>query len=157
MLAAIWVERSVAARASATAPVLGGLQVGGVHQFAPNWVAGIEGQYSWLPGSASHARVGPFDLTRDRNALGSLTGRLGYAAGPTLLYVKGGYAYQDTTYGVRSVAGPAAFTLDGGKKNGYTIGGGLEYLVSPNWSTSSNINTTASGARICAASHPRAS
>lgn len=67
--------------------------------------------------------------------MGSLTGRLGYAAGPTLLYVKGGYAYQDTTYGVRSVAGPAAFTLDGGKKNGYTIGGGLEYLVSPNWST----------------------
>src|SRR6202045_2926712 len=27
---------------------LGGVQVGGDYQFAPNWVAGIEGQYSWL-------------------------------------------------------------------------------------------------------------
>ena len=27
---------------------LGGLQVGADYQFAPNWVLGIEGQYSWL-------------------------------------------------------------------------------------------------------------
>src|SRR5450631_1090800 len=27
---------------------LGGLQAGADYQFAPNWVAGIEGQYSWL-------------------------------------------------------------------------------------------------------------
>src|SRR5665647_858600 len=27
---------------------LGGLQGGADYQFAPNWVAGLEGQYSWL-------------------------------------------------------------------------------------------------------------
>ena len=27
---------------------LGGLQAGADYQFAPNWVAGVEGQYSWL-------------------------------------------------------------------------------------------------------------
>ena len=27
---------------------LGGVQVGADYQFAPNWVLGIEGQYSWL-------------------------------------------------------------------------------------------------------------
>ena len=30
---------------------LGGFQVGADFQFAPNWVAGIEGQYSWLSGN----------------------------------------------------------------------------------------------------------
>jgi outer membrane immunogenic protein len=112
----------------------GGLQVGADYQLAPNWVVGIEGQYSWLSGSAQTARFSTFNLTRDRNALGSITGRLGYASGPTLLYVKGGYAYQDTTYGVASLAGPLGFTLNG-NKSGYTIGAGLEYLFTPNWST----------------------
>jgi len=112
----------------------GGLQVGGDYQLAPNWVVGIEGQYSWLSGSAQTARFSTFNLTRDRNALGSITGRLGYASGPTLLYVKGGYAYQDTTYGVASLAGPLGFTLNG-NKSGYTIGAGLEYLFTSNWST----------------------
>src|SRR3977135_1358917 len=27
---------------------LGGVQVGADYQFAPNWVLGVEGQYSWL-------------------------------------------------------------------------------------------------------------
>lgn len=110
----------------------GGLQVGADYQFASNWVVGIEGQYSWLAGSAQTARFSTFDLTRDRKALGSITGRLGYASGPALLYVKGGYAYQDTTYGI---AGPIGFTLNGNKKSGYTVGAGLEYLFTPNWST----------------------
>lgn len=114
---------------------VGGLQAGGDYQFAPNWVVGVEGQYSWLAGSARTARFSTFDLTRDRKALGSITGRLGYASGPALLYVKGGYAYQDTTYGITSFAGPVGFALNGNKKSGYTIGAGLEYLVTPNWST----------------------
>jgi|SRR5690348_8264215 len=114
---------------------LGGLQVGGDYQLAPNWVVGIEGQYSWLAGGAQTARFGIFNLTRDRHALGSITGRLGYASGPALLYVKGGYAYQDTTYAVTSLARSAGFTLNGNKESGYTIGAGLEYLVTPNWST----------------------
>lgn len=114
---------------------LGGLQVGGDYQFAPNWVAGIEGQYSWLPGSGNTAHLGAFNLTRDRDALGSITGRLGYTWGPSLLYVKGGWAYQDTSYEVRSLGVPVGFALNGNKKSGYTIGGGLEYLFAPNWST----------------------
>ena len=37
---------------------LGGLQVGADYQFAPNWVVGIEGQYSWL-GSNSNGVIFP--------------------------------------------------------------------------------------------------
>ena len=113
----------------------GGLQVGGDYQFAPNWVVGIEGQYSWLGGNSHTAHFSTFNLARDRKALGSITGRLGYAFGPTLLYVKGGYAYQDTTYGVASLSEPVGVSFNGNKKSGYTVGAGLEYLFAPNWST----------------------
>src|SRR6478609_2110277 len=30
---------------------LGGVQVGADYQFAPNWVVGVEGQFSWLGGN----------------------------------------------------------------------------------------------------------
>lgn len=88
----------------------------------------------WLSGDARTAHFGTFDLTRDRKALGSVTGRLGYTRGPSLLYVKGGYAYQDTSFGVASIGVPTSVALSGNKKNGYTVGGGLEYLFTPNWS-----------------------
>lgn len=113
----------------------GGAQLGYDYQFAPNWVVGLEGQYSWLAGGEKTAQFGTFGLTRDRNGLGSVTGRLGYASGPGLLYVKGGYAYQDTKFGVRSLAWPGSVTFDGNKKNGYTVGAGVEYQLTPNWST----------------------
>ncbi|WP_065754433.1 outer membrane protein [Bradyrhizobium paxllaeri] len=109
----------------------GGLQVGGDYQLAPNWIVGVEGQYSWLSGGAQAARFSTVNLRQDRNALGSITGRIGYVSGPTLLYVKGGWAYQDTTYGV---ARPNSFTLDN-KNGGYTIGTGFEYLFASNWSS----------------------
>jgi outer membrane immunogenic protein len=112
-----------------------GLQLGADYQFSPNWVLGIEGQYTWLAGKNSVARVNAFDLTRDRKAIGSITGRLGYTWGRGLLYFKGGYAYQDTSYGASTLGAPVAYVLDGNKKNGYTVGAGLEYLWTQNWSS----------------------
>ncbi|HEY2211682.1 MAG TPA: outer membrane beta-barrel protein, partial [Bradyrhizobium sp.] len=67
--------------------------------------------------------------------LGSATGRVGYTWGPALLYAKGGYAWRDNNNIGVSVAGvPAAFTTDGTRKDGYTVGAGLEYMFAPNWS-----------------------
>ncbi len=87
---------------------MGGGQIGVDFQFAPNWVFGIEGQYSVVDNS--------FAL----GDLASATLRLGYNWGPTLLYAKGGYGYADGR--------------NFGSRDGYTIGGGLEYLFAPNWS-----------------------
>ena len=62
-------------------------------------------------------------------------GRVGYTWGPALLYAKGGYAWRDGNNLGVSVAGvPAAFTTNGSHKDGYTVGGGLEYMFAPNWS-----------------------
>lgn len=95
---------------------MGGGQIGYDTQFAPNWVFGIEANYSFLDTNSAIANRG----------LGSVTGRLGYTWGPSLLYVKGGYAWADSRF-------TNGFAGDGGR-DGYTVGGGLEYLFSQNWS-----------------------
>jgi outer membrane immunogenic protein len=95
---------------------MGGGQIGYDTQFAPNWVFGLEANYSFLDTSGFFANRG----------LGSVTGRLGYTWGPALLYVKGGYAWADSRF-------TNGFSGDGGR-DGYTVGGGLEYLFTQNWS-----------------------
>jgi len=117
---------------------LGGLQGGADYQFAPNWVIGIEGQYSWLGSnnnSVAFTGAGAgYVYTHDQRGLGSVTGRLGYTWGPALLYVKGGYAYSDYTESLALNGVPQAFTLNGGHHDGYTVGAGLEYMFAQNWS-----------------------
>jgi outer membrane immunogenic protein len=115
---------------------LGGVQGGADYQFANNWVVGIEAQYSWLAnGNTSVAFPGGSVVTGNDRGLGSVTGRLGYAWGPTLLYAKGGYAFRDNSLGVTDAAGtPLAFATTGNHDDGYTVGAGLEYMFAPNWS-----------------------
>lgn len=103
--------------ASSDGRFIGGGQVGVDYQFGPNWVMGIEANYSAMANN---------DFTTFGNrALGSVTGRLGYTWGQTMLYAKGGYAWADTrrTFG---------FANEG--RDGYTIGGGIEHMFAPNWS-----------------------
>lgn len=95
---------------------MGGVQIGYDNQFAPNWVLGLEANYSFLDTGSDFANRG----------LGSVTGRLGYTWGQALLYVKGGYGWADSRFS-------NGFAGDGGR-DGYTVGGGLEYLFTPNWS-----------------------
>jgi len=115
---------------------LGGVQGGFDYQFASNWVVGAEAQYSWLANSnTALAFPGGTLVTARNDQLGSVTGRLGYTFGPALLYGKGGYAWRDASnIGVTVGGAPAAFTTDGNRKDGYTVGAGLEYMFAPNWS-----------------------
>ncbi len=92
---------------------LGGVQGGADYQFAPNWVAGVEAQYSWTSSNNnSLAFPGGFVASSNSDQLGSVTGRLGYTFGPTLLYAKGGYAWKNNdNLGVTTAGGaPVAFT-----------------------------------------------
>jgi|SRR5665213_1835018 len=116
---------------------MGGVQGGFDYQFAPNWVIGAEAQYDWLSNNSNGgvAFSGGSTATANTSQLGSATGRLGYTWGPTLLYAKGGYAWRNNdNINVMSGGFPAAFTTGGDRKDGYTVGAGLEYMFAPNWS-----------------------
>jgi outer membrane immunogenic protein len=116
---------------------MGGVQGGADYQFATNWVIGVEAQYDWMTSNNNGGVVFPAGsvATANTDQIGSVTGRLGYTWGPTLLYAKGGYAWRNNDNIGVSVAGlPAAFTTSGDHNNGYTVGAGLEYMFAPNWS-----------------------
>lgn len=112
---------------------LGGVQGGADWQFAPNWVLGAQGEYSWLSGNIGAVFPG-FIYTNNQRGLGSFTGRFGYTWGPGLIYVKGGYAFSDNNETVTVAGAPVAFATSGDHSNGYTVGAGLEYMFAPNWS-----------------------
>lgn len=117
---------------------LGGVQVGADYQFNPNWVLGIEGQYLWTDRktTAVDSLPGVFTISDRNSNRGSVTGRLRYTWGPALLYAKGGVAFRegnhvnvyDTLTGL-----PVAFSSSR-DNTGWTVGGGLEYLLTRNWS-----------------------
>jgi outer membrane immunogenic protein len=117
---------------------MGGVEGGFDYQFAPNFVAGVEAQYSWMDRNTTNFGFpgGNVITATGADQLGSVTGRIGYTWGPALLYAKGGYAWRDGGgVGVTNAAGtPAAFTADGNRKDGYTVGAGLEYMFAPSWS-----------------------
>jgi outer membrane immunogenic protein len=116
---------------------MGGVQGGFDYQFAPNWVIGAEAQYDWLANKNNGVLFpGGTLVTAKNNQLGSATGRFGYTWGPALLYAKGGFAWRDNNnIGVVNAAGlPVPFATSGNRKDGYTVGAGLEYMFAPNWS-----------------------
>jgi outer membrane immunogenic protein len=115
---------------------MGGVQGGFDYQFAPNWVAGIEAQYSWLNSNNTGVLLpGGALVTGKNDNIGSATGRIGYTWGPALVYGKGGYAWRDNpNLGVSVAGAPAAFTTNGNHRDGWTLGAGLEYMFAPNWS-----------------------
>jgi outer membrane immunogenic protein len=71
---------------------------------------------------------------------GTLRGRLGYAAGPALVYATGGLAYgRITDEKLCSSSGPCDCAPNTAWKNstdasGYVAGAGAEYKLNPNWS-----------------------
>lgn len=118
----------------ASGGVVGG-QIGYNWQ-ASSWVFGIEAMYDWADLSGSNVSLAfpAFTNRTQIDGVGLFTGRIGYAWNNALLYVKGGagvvhdeYNYYLTATGVN--VGTASETRWGG-----TVGVGLEYGFTPNWS-----------------------
>lgn len=100
------------------------------------WVIGLEGDGEWsdLKGSQSNTQfLLLFRDTTQVQGMGSVRGRLGWAADRWLFYVTGGWAIAgvETTY--EQVGFPPFHTEDR-TRNGWTVGGGIQWAFAPNWS-----------------------
>ena len=76
---------------------MGGFQAGADWQFAPNWVVGAEGQYSWLGKNNLNATFPNGSCLQQRSARDRARSPAASATPGVRawLYVKGGYAYSD--------------------------------------------------------------
>jgi opacity protein-like surface antigen len=121
--------------------LLGGAQIGYDQQYGALLV-GIAGDVSAgrLLGQAACGATagsgGSGDTCGNRtDLLASLTGRLGYAAGRSLVYVKGGGAYTHTQMSVvNEVISPLPPVASAANRYGWTVGAGVAYALDPNWS-----------------------
>jgi len=122
---------------------IGGGQIGCNWQ-SGNWVFGIEGDADgqrWsssrtlLPGVPAPFVTGDvFDIRSDWQA--SVRGRIGYAWDRTLLYATGGVAFTNVRVGSNFIpigGFPATVAFDSKNLVGATVGGGVEYAVTNNW------------------------
>ncbi len=140
---------------------IGGGQIGYNLQFANSWLVGIEAdiQGTGARGSATAIGTAPvppgivsaaattaqstISVSNALDYLGTVRGRLGFLMTPSLLiYGDGGFAYggvrenvdiatniPGTPFGLSPAFGSFTNT-----RTGWTAGGGLEWMVSPNWS-----------------------
>jgi outer membrane immunogenic protein len=103
--------------------------VGANAQFQ-NFVVGVETEGAWSNiGQSATAFFGLLTAKDQVQAFGSVTGRLGLAVDSLLIYGKGGYAFAANNI---RITGPGGFVSDTQFHNGYTVGGGIEYGVTPN-------------------------
>ena len=112
--------------------LIGGFQAGYNRQFSNNLVVGMEADISFpSPLDAPRVTPAPFDTVLDYAA--TARGRIGYAFGTLLPYVTGGIAWGRTHLNLTESAGGVISTR-ALTHPGWTLGAGVEYAVSGNWS-----------------------
>ncbi|MPZ40568.1 MAG: outer membrane beta-barrel protein [Rhizobiales bacterium] len=128
------VRDTESARDTATGATFGG-QIGYNWQF-DNFVYGLEADLNWVDGdgSATAELIQFVEYSTEMSWLATVRGRVGMLISPpTLLYVTGGLAVgriRNTTVW----SGPVPFSLvDHRTRTGWTVGGGIEHRLAPNW------------------------
>jgi outer membrane immunogenic protein len=110
-----------------------GVTAGYNWQFSNPLVIGLEGDLAWANIKGDDAGSGlALDESRYR-WLGSVRGRLGYAANNWLFFGTGGWAFANIRH--TSSSGLLILTTDSfdNGRNGWTLGGGVEYAFLQNW------------------------
>jgi outer membrane immunogenic protein len=100
------------------------------------FVFGLEGQGDWA--NLSGSRVSPnfpaFSTGVKVDALGLITGQIGYAWNASLFYLKGGAASTRNRFDVWNTASGINVATASSNRWGGTVGIGWEYGFAPNWS-----------------------
>ena len=127
------------------------VHVGCNYQFSSNWVIGIEGDWDWtnLQGNNQGAYTDPLfggktdSLYSKTNSIASVTGRIGYAFNRWMIYGKGGAGFEHNQYSVTFpavnvppfVTTPTTVDSTSEWRTGWTVGAGVEWAITDNWST----------------------
>lgn len=132
--------------------VIGGVQIGYNWLASPRWVIGLEAdlQASGIKGSASQTMMPLFfdptatGVTKSIGWFGTVRGRVGFLIDPQwLIYATGGLAYGETKLGFNTIDVPFGCLIGGticanstssAVRVGWTVGAGVEAMLTPNWS-----------------------
>lgn len=110
--------------------VIGGAHVGYNYQIN-QWVLGIEGSVDGTSLSKTFIPGPGVSFSHSSDIQGSIRGRLGIAWDRALLYATGGAAFGGFNSSFTSIFGTDSFSST---RVGWTVGGGLEYAITNNWS-----------------------
>ena len=132
---------------SASGGTVGG-QVGYNWQFGA-FVVGLEAQGNWADFNGTNVSL-VFPLTTNRtniDAFGLFTGKVGYAWNNFMAYAKGGAAVQSIDYSRTTTATGFVLGTASETRWGATVGIGVEYAFTPNWSAGLEYNHMFMGSR----------
>lgn len=133
-----------------------GGQLGYNYQFNRNWLVGVEGTFSFTNADDTSSKnfplttIGGFRFADQTNFkseidwIATLTGRLGYVQDSWLFYVKGGAAWAKAqaelsgNVTIRNLDNTINASIlyswsDNRMMVGWTVGGGVEYMLTRNW------------------------
>lgn len=131
--------------------VIGGGQVGCDYQINSQWVVGVKGQFDFadMNGQNILPAFPAFYMTDALQDIATVTGRLGYLIAPTwLVYAQGGGAWVHNGMNVFDIGPPLVLSESAdADRYGYAAGGGVEYLIAPNWSVFAEYNYLGFGTR----------
>jgi outer membrane immunogenic protein len=133
---------------------LAGLTLGYNWQAAGPWVFGIEGDINWsdIKGDFVNAAC-RFGCEIKNQWFGTARGRVGYAMDRVMPYLTGGLAFGDVRTTINGVAGARDTNV------GWTLGGGIEGAITPNWTAKLeylyvDLGDVSCGVLACAAATP---
>jgi high affinity Mn2+ porin len=134
---AVLTDPTVTAGPGIASGMIGGVQAGYNHRFQSGLLLGIEGDFTFpnyiISNSVVSLLASPRStVTEGLDYVGTVRGRVGYAAGSWLFYATGGLAIA----GERFVNQPAIGNDEKIIRDrlGWAAGGGIEYGFAPDWS-----------------------
>jgi opacity protein-like surface antigen len=110
-------------------------------------LAMLEGSNTCYGGNPDTSVAG-LECENRTHAIGTLTGRVGYAAGRSLFYIRGGVAlsHDDYTLNTNTTADGSIQTVRS-TNVGWTVGGGIEHALTPRWSVNTEYKYIDLGSR----------
>ncbi|MBS0517813.1 MAG: carbohydrate porin [Proteobacteria bacterium] len=128
-----------ASGASPYGTLAGGVQAG-YQWIAPSrWMLGLEADLGFanfrdLGDVLSYRATGTGTANEQLEFLGSLRGRVGYTFGGWTPFLTGGLAFASTRFSRTDLTTGNEDATSGQWRLGYTVGGGLDYMIDPRWS-----------------------